>query len=75
MQSFKVEHSSTIEGARYEPETREMQIDFKTSVPGKFSTYSYQGVSIETWEKFSTAPSKGKHFSESIRKQFPGKKL
>ncbi len=35
-------------------------------------SYLYAGVSIECWEKFTTAPSKGQYYNQQIRERFEG---
>jgi len=67
VQYFDCPDSSTVSRAAYHPRSEIMRIWFRN---GK--SYIYTGVSIEAWEKFSTAPSKGKHVAESIRPRYDG---
>lgn len=67
IQSFTWPNSSTVARASFAPRSGLMRIWFTS---GK--SYIYAGVSIECWEKFATAPSKGKYVAESIRPRYEG---
>ncbi len=74
MQTLKVENSSTIAAIRYDEATSEMQIDFKHN-EDQVTTYRYEGVSKEAWDKFTLAESKGRHFAAEIKLRYQGTKL
>lgn len=59
--------SSTIRWARYNPETRVLEIDFKGKDGNVASTYAYQAFGPMDWEDFLAAESKGKHFAFNIK--------
>lgn len=67
VQTFTPEASTCVARAAYHARAGIMRIWFRS---GK--TYIYAGVSIETWEKFATAPSKGKFVTEHIRPLYEG---
>ncbi len=67
VQYFDSPESSTVARAVYHPRSEIMRIWFRS---GK--TYIYTGVSIECWEKFVTAPSRGQYVAESIRPRYEG---
>lgn len=60
----KVE-SSNIAAIGYDPESRTLQVDFKT---GK--RYQYQNVPPEIFAEFQAADSVGKYFAASIKNEF-----
>ncbi len=69
------DHSSNIHWARYNPDTQQLEIDFKGKDGKKTSTYRYDGFTWENWRAFQDAPSKGQHFAFKIRPRFKGVKL
>jgi hypothetical protein len=60
--------SKVVQNHRYNAQARKLTIDFTS---GK--TYEYDGVPPEAYEAFVAAESKGKHFGEHIRGQYPHK--
>ncbi len=74
MQTLKVENSSTIAAIRFDESLSEMQIDFKHN-GDQVTTYRYEGVSLEAWDKFSVAESYGRHFAKEIKARYKGVKL
>ncbi len=75
MQSFESEHSSNIGWARYDEDTRQLQVDFKNSKGVKTSTYVYDEFPAAQWEAFKEAQSKGRYFAFEIRPRYVGHKL
>lgn len=74
MQQLKVTNSSTIAALRYDEATSQMEIDFKHN-EDQVTTYLYEGVSEEAWDKFTAAaPSYGKHFAREIKPRYRGVK-
>lgn len=69
MQMFNCE-SSQIAAYGYEPEAREMQVEFTRG-----GTYRYRDVPQETFEAFLRAESKGSFHYHAIRGKFPFEKL
>lgn len=74
MQEFDGKGSRQVHWARYDAETRTLEIDFKGKDGAKQSTYSYAEVSPEDWTAFQAAPSKGYHFAYAIRNKFKATK-
>lgn len=60
--------SSVIVRATYFAGSRLLRVWLKPSG----LSYMYAGVSIECWEKFTTAPSKGQYYNQQIRERFEG---
>lgn len=59
--------SSVIERATYFAGSKLLRVWLLTG-----DSYMYAGVSIECWEKFTTAPSKGQYYNQQIRERFEG---
>ena len=70
MMEMRPVQSSNIDAVGYNPETREMRIQFKGG--GK---YAFHGISPEQHKALVNAPSVGGHFAAHIRPKFRGKKL
>ena len=62
--------SSTIEHSSYDPETKTMQVKFKTG-----GTYQYHGVTPEIYQTYLDAPSKGKYLHSIIKVGCPCEKI
>ena len=58
--------SSAIAGATYDPDTRQLTVQFK----GGGTSYTYQDVPEDVWDQFVTAPSPGTFWRESIKDQY-----
>lgn len=54
--------SSNIVSVGYDPETQDMEVEFKGG-----STYTYHGVAQRAYDDFVGAESVGKHFHANIR--------
>lgn len=67
--SFESPESSSLEGASYDPSTRQLTVVFKD---GK--TYDYPGIDPELWVEFMEAGSKGTYFMRRIRPLYTGRK-
>jgi hypothetical protein len=70
MRVFKSPQSSNVAAARYDPVSKEMQIDFRSG-----HTYSYSKVPPMIWNKFSLAMSKGTFMAKYIRPRYKGIKM
>lgn len=68
--SFRSPESSNVKGARYDPDTLLLVVEFNT---GK--EYGYSPVPEEMWVEFLDADSKGKFFSSRIRPFYVGRAL
>ena len=66
--SLDVTYSSALDAVDYNPSTQEMRVSFKDG-----GTYIYEGVDRETFDGFSTAPSKGRAMNE-IKRAYPYRK-
>ena len=62
---------SWIQGAKYNSETKLMQI----YIGKEGEVYECQGVDSETWQEFKSAKSKGKYFNSYIRGKFVSKAI
>lgn len=58
--------TSWIMGAKYNDETKRMQI----YIGDKGEVYECEGVDIGTWTEFKNASSKGSYFNKYIRGKF-----
>ena len=67
--SFESPESSSLAGASYDPDCRQLTVVFKD---GK--TYDYPGIEPQMWVAFMEAGSKGGYFMWHIRPMFTGKK-
>ena len=67
---MKPVQSSNIDAVGYDPDTREMRIQFKGT-----GTYAFRGISAEQHRALVNAQSVGGHFAAHIRPRFKGKKL
>jgi hypothetical protein len=65
--------SSTIHSVRYDDETLEMVVHFKSSHSS--ISYGYKDVPTEVFEQFESAESKGKAFTELFYKKYEFVKL
>lgn len=70
IESFDSPDSSTIAGAEYHPESRELRITFKRK--GFTVGYLYAGFPLDMWEQFDAATSKGAFFGRHIRPLYSG---
>lgn len=62
--------STQIAAIGHDPTRNALRIqfkDFKTKQPG--NTYEYANFTVEDFEKFLAAESKGKHFGATIKKE------
>ena len=57
---------SWIQGAKYNSETKLMQI----YMSGGSEVYECEGVDSDTWSEFKSAKSKGSYFNKYIRGKF-----
>ena len=62
--------STVIDHYRFDPDTNRLRIFF---VSGKI--YDYQGISIDIYEKFRAAYSKGKFLNEEIKGRYAFEKI
>ena len=62
--------SSQIKSAGHNPETRTMEVEFKSG-----AVYLYNDVSAETFLIFMAAESKGRHFRDHIKGKYETRKL
>lgn len=67
--SFESPESSSLTGASYDPDCRQLTVEFKD---GK--RYDYPGIEPQTWMAFMEAGSKGSYFMRNIRPLYAGKK-
>lgn len=58
--------TSWITGAKYNTETKQMQVYIGT----KGEVYEFEGVDSGTWSEFKSAKSRGKYFNNHIRGNF-----
>ncbi len=58
--------SSWIQGAKYDSELERMQI----YIGNKGEIYECDGVSLEVWQEFKSASSKGKYFNNYIKGKY-----
>lgn len=63
--------SSMIEAVAYEPSTQTLRVRFKTDG----STYEYDDVPVEEFEKLLSADSKGSYFYRNIRTGYEYRRL
>ncbi len=70
VQRLDVEHSSNVLSIAYWLSAGKLQVAFKG---GK--TYEAEGVSLDTWNKFSIAESKGSYFASELKKRYTWRKL
>ena len=59
--------SSNVRWARYNKETRVLEIDFTGKNGAKKSTYAYDDFPPEEWDAFCASESKGKWFAYRVR--------
>ncbi len=64
IQHLDTKQSAQVQWARYDAETRTLEIDFKGKAP---STYVYDGFPPEEWDAFKAAESKGRFFAAHVR--------
>lgn len=67
--SFESPESSSLKGASYDPDCKQLTVEFKD---GK--TYDYPGIEPQMWIQFMEAGSKGSYFMRNIRPMHTGKK-
>jgi hypothetical protein len=72
-QQFEAKESSNVAWARYDADTRTLEVDFKKDGV-RSSTYIYLEFPPEEWQAFQEAKSKGQHFAYKIRPRFKGTK-
>jgi hypothetical protein len=75
MEHFDGKKSSNLHWARYDPETRLLEIDFKNKAGMKVSTYEYENFPPEKWAEFLAASSQGEHFAYRIRNHYKATKM
>lgn len=62
--------SSNIAKLQYDPDTAELRVEFRSN-----KTYVYDGVSMDIWNDFITAPSAGRYFNQNISGFYKEKKV
>lgn len=68
--------SSNLRWARYNPETKVLEIDFKEKSSGTIkSTYAYDNYPLDGWHALQASPNPGKFFAFHIRPHFSARKL
>ena len=65
-ETFVFRGSSNLASASYDPETRELAIEFQSG-----DTYRYSGVDPSTYRGLTLAGSAGAYFHRNIRDRFP----
>lgn len=55
-------HSSALSSARYNPDTRQLDVTF---VSGR--TYSHEGVPVEVYEGLVGADSPGRYYAQAVK--------
>jgi hypothetical protein len=65
--SFWSPHSSNVQGATFNPQTKELRITFHRG-----RTYAYQNFDPVLWEAFVAAESKGTFFQQVIKEDWKG---
>lgn len=71
--SFESPESRSIQGARYDPDTRQLFITFLWGASP--TTYRYGNIDPHLWEEFVQATSKGSFVSSRIRPMYTGEKV
>lgn len=66
--AFESPDSAIVKGAHYDPRTHQLTVDINGQ------DYTYEAVSLEDWEEFLHAESKGRFFSARIRPLYVGRK-
>lgn len=75
VEGFDCQESSNLKWARYDRQTRTLEIDFKNKTGVKVSTYAYDNFPPEAREHFQKATSRGSYFAYVIRPKYKGRKL
>lgn len=75
MLEIDCKESSTLHWARYDADTRTLEVDFRGKDGAKVSTYRYDGVPVKLFAQLATATSRGAYFAAHIRGRFPTTKL
>jgi hypothetical protein len=70
MKLIPIEGSSNIQAVGDDPQTREMQVQFKGG-----AIYTHQDVSVLKHAQFIAAKSKGSHYHDNFRGKHNAKKL
>jgi hypothetical protein len=70
MKLIPVENSSNVKAVGYDPQTREMRVQFNGG-----AIYTHEGVPHVEHAKFIASPSKGTHYHQNFRGKFGVKKL
>jgi KTSC domain len=71
MNRAPVKDSSMFLEVGYSPETKVLEVKFKSNG----AVYAYDGVTLGDWREWCAAESKGSHFSKHIRGRFPSRKI
>jgi len=64
IENLSASGSGAISWARYDAETRVLEIDFKGKTP---STYAYDEFPAHEWDAFKATESKGRFFAARVR--------
>lgn len=70
MKLIPVENSSNVQAIGYDPQSREMQVQFKGG-----AIYTHANVPVIEHAKFVASESKGTHYHNQFRSKYDVKKL
>lgn len=70
--TFQSPESSNIARAEYDPDCRQLSVEFKRQDKGASVTFLYPGFPLSLWIEFFQADSKGKFFASRIRPLYTG---
>jgi len=67
--------SSLLKSIIYDPANQVLTVEFRGTEDRPGKVYEYSNVSQETYDKFVSAPSLGKHFLNEIKPAHPCKRV